>query len=127
MVSFADNIGFVFRQAQVKKIKKATIKKVVGVVASSKVVVPTVTANDQANDKVIILRHKEKSGNYSFIKETVLPQELSLDTLKGAKIVSAIPKGRYEIKFVRKANIPAFTELVTKAGYTLKLVGEAVL
>tara|TARA_R110002126_G_scaffold56063_4_gene150101 strand:- start:259 stop:630 length:372 start_codon:yes stop_codon:yes gene_type:complete len=123
MVSFADNIGFVFKQAQVKKIKKATIKKVVGVVASSKVVVPTVTAND----KVIIMRHKEKSGNYSFIKETVLPSVLSLDTLKGAKIVSAIPKGRYEIKFVRKANIPAFTELVTKAGYTLKLVGEAVL
>ena len=124
MVSFADNIDFVFKPTQVKKIKKATIKKVVGVVASSSVVVPKAVV---ADDKVIIMRHKEKSGNYSFIKETVLPSVLSLDTLKGAKIVSAIPKGRYEIKFVRKANIPAFTELVTKAGYTLKLVGEAVL
>mgnify|MGYP006893267640 CR=1 FL=1 len=118
MVSFADVIGFEFKSTQVNKPIQATIKQV-DVVASSKVV--------KSDDKVIIMRHKEKSGNYSFIKETVLPQELSLDTLKGAKIVSAIPKGRYEIKFVRKANIPAFTELVTKAGYTLKLVGEVAL
>ncbi len=40
MVSFADNIGFVFKQAQVKKIKKATIKKVVGVVASGAANIP---------------------------------------------------------------------------------------
>ena len=123
MVSFADVIGFEFKSTQVNKPILATIKQV-DVVASSSVVVPKAVV---ADDKVIIMRHKEKSGNYSFIKETVLPSVLSLDTLKGAKIVSAIPKGRYEIKFVRKANIPAFTELVTKAGYTLKLVGEVAL
>ena len=123
MVSFADVIGFEFKSTQVNKPIQATIKQV-DVVASSSVVVPKAVV---ADDKVIIMRHKEKSGNYSFIKETVLPSVLSLDTLKGAKIVSAIPKGRYEIKFVRKANIPAFTELVTKAGYTLKLVGEVAL
>ena len=106
----------------VEKPSQATIKSS-GSVASTFEVKSTMNDLKEQCAGVSVTFRQKDNGNISFLKESRLPEALYKHV---ASYIRAIPKRGYYIRYVPKANVPAFKQILTKSGIDVTYVGEAV-
>lgn len=107
---------------QVEKPSQATIKSSGSVASTFEVKSTMAEIREECTGLSVTFRQKE-NGNISFLKDSRLPERLYKHL---ASYIRAIPKGRYYIRYVPKANVPAFKQILTKSGINVTYVGEAV-
>ena len=108
--------------SQVEKPIQATIKKDSSVASTFEVKSTMADLREQCAGATVTFRQKD-NGNISFLKDSRLPEALYKHV---ATYIRAIPKRGYYIRYVPKANVPAFKQILTKSGIEVTYVGEAV-
>lgn len=123
MITFASNLmGSDLTTNNTEKPKQATIKKDSSVASTFEVKSTMADLREQCAGLSVTFRQKD-NGNISFLKDSRLPEALYKHV---ASYVRAIPKRGYYIRYVPKANVPAFKQILTKSGIDVTFVGEAV-
>ena len=123
MITFASNLmGNDLPLDNTEKPKQATIKKDSSVASTFEVKSTMADLKEQCAGVSVTFRQKD-NGNISFLKDSRLPEALYKHV---ATYIRAIPKRGYYIRYVPKANVPAFKQILTKSGIDVTFVGEAV-
>ena len=123
MITFASNLmGNDLPLDNTEKPKQATIKKDSSVASTFEVKSTIADLKEQCAGVSVTFRQKD-NGNISFLKDSRLPEALYKHV---ATYIRAIPKRGYYIRYVPKANVPAFKQILTKSGIDVTFVGEAV-